>query len=286
MCISSRLLASCATLSLLAAAPAIAADYDPPIYIEEAPEYVPVEIGSGWYLRGDVSYSIDTRAHDEFEYRTFDALAGTYGSSTFDTGGIEDEFSFGGGVGYHLNDFFRADVTLDVGQLRFDGTTSSAAPCLPGIDYLGTACRSEDSATAETWSGLINGYVDLGTISGFTPYVGGGVGYTYVKWRGLDSNHYCVDDVGACPDPTALVDQVSHGRTDDWRFTYAAMAGVAYGVTDNMKIDLGYRYRHISGGDMFGWDDASSDAGATGNQGRDSSLSQHQVRVGLRYDLW
>ena len=37
-------------------APALAADYDPPVYVDEAPEYKPVEIGSGWYLRGDLAY--------------------------------------------------------------------------------------------------------------------------------------------------------------------------------------------------------------------------------------
>ena len=29
------------------------------------------------------------------------------------------------------------------------------------------------------------------------------------------------------------------------------MAGVAYDVTKNFKLDVGYRYRHIEGGDMF-----------------------------------
>ena len=51
-------------LALLLAAAALgplpaayAADYDPPIIVEEATEYVPVEVGSGWYLRGDVGYN-------------------------------------------------------------------------------------------------------------------------------------------------------------------------------------------------------------------------------------
>ena len=39
--------------ALFAATPALAADYDPPPLLEPAPEYQPVEIGNGWYLRGD-----------------------------------------------------------------------------------------------------------------------------------------------------------------------------------------------------------------------------------------
>src|SRR6185312_8038932 len=38
---------------------ALAADYDPPIYVDQAPDYRPVEVGSGWYLRGDVGYAFN-----------------------------------------------------------------------------------------------------------------------------------------------------------------------------------------------------------------------------------
>ena len=49
------------TAVLLAAVsvPAVhAADFDLPVVVDEAPEFVPVEIGSGWYLRGDIGYSV------------------------------------------------------------------------------------------------------------------------------------------------------------------------------------------------------------------------------------
>ncbi len=55
-------------------AAAYAADYDPPIFVEEAAEYVPVEVGSGWYLRGDVGYVFDTSIGD-VDYTAFDSIA-------------------------------------------------------------------------------------------------------------------------------------------------------------------------------------------------------------------
>ena len=64
------------------------------------------------------------------------------------------------------------------------------------------------------------------------------------------------------------------------------MAGLAYDVTQNMKLDLGYRYRHIDGGSMFGFDPATIAAGASGTQGEDPGFTSHEVRVGLRYELW
>ena len=39
--------------------------------------------------------------------------------------------------------------------------------------------------TAAALSFMVNGYVDLGTYVGFTPYVGGGLGYTYIDWGTL-----------------------------------------------------------------------------------------------------
>ena len=63
------------------ALPAIAADYEPPIVIDQPVEEVPVEIGSGWYLRGDIGYNFQVDADGDFDYRTFDALTGVYSDS-------------------------------------------------------------------------------------------------------------------------------------------------------------------------------------------------------------
>jgi len=56
-------------------AAAYAADYDPPIFVEEAAEYVPVEVGSGWYLRGDVGYVFDTSIGDVEYTRSIRSLS-------------------------------------------------------------------------------------------------------------------------------------------------------------------------------------------------------------------
>ena len=59
-----------------------------------------------------------------------------------------------------------------------------------------------------------------------------------------------------CPDPLAVGSTSVNGGDDGWRFTYALMAGFAYDLTTNFKLDLGYKYRNIDGGDMFGWNAA------------------------------
>ena len=141
-----KILAAAAALAIVGP-PLMAADYDPPILIEEAPEYVPVEVGSGWYLRGDVSYEVGDRPYD------------------FSIGGegVENNrIGAGIGFGYHFSDNLRADLTVSY----------------LGNDSLSTA---GDVVSQKAWSGLISGYFDIATIVGITPYVGAGIGTTYSK---------------------------------------------------------------------------------------------------------
>ena len=104
---------------------AYAADYDPPIFVEEADEYVPVEVGSGWYLRGDVGYVFDSGI-DGVDYTAFDPIASADVSASFTSASIDTDFTWGGGFGYRFTDYFRADATVDGFRADFDGSTSSA----------------------------------------------------------------------------------------------------------------------------------------------------------------
>ena len=278
---SFRVLIPATALMLPAVAlPALAADYEPPMVIEQPAEEVPVEIGTGWYLRGDIGYNLAADADGGFDFRTFDPFTGAFGTSSFNTASLGEEATFGIGVGYNFTDWLRADFTFDGYRMSFDGNTSSAAPCLATAAYVGTGCRSDDSATASVLSSMLNGYVDLGTYVGFTPYVGAGLGYSYVDWGSLGSAIYCTG--ATCPGG-AFVGSTESGGESSWRFTYAAMAGLAYDLTNNLKVDLGYRYRHIDGGSMFAFDPGSA---ATGVSGEDPGFATHEVRLGVRYALW
>ncbi|MFZ1775331.1 MAG: outer membrane beta-barrel protein [Rhizobiaceae bacterium] len=268
--------------ALFAATPALAADYDPPIVVDQAPEYQPVEIGNGWYLRGDVGYAVSVST-GTVSYRTFTA-PNTYGAAVFDTARISTGLNYGVGFGYRFTDYLRADFTGERINGRFAGTTTSATPCLPTAPYVGTTCRSEDASSFVGGAAMVNAYADLGTISGFTPYVGAGAGLTYLRWNSLTNSTFCVDGGVVCP--AGLIATTAHDGNASWRFTWALMAGMSYDMTKNTKLDFGYKYRRVSGGNMFQFDAASVAAGASGVQGTDSGFSQHEFKVGLRYELW
>jgi opacity protein-like surface antigen len=259
-----------------------AADLDEIIYAQELPMTKPVEIGTGWYLRGDLGYSFRTRGAAT-NYRVFNAgPPAAYAGEVFDTSTVESDWSGSVGVGYSFTDYLRGDVTLDYATGRFSGTTSSTAAC-PGLAT--GQCASVDSQSFEQYGFMANGYIDLGTFAGFTPYVGAGAGVAKVTWGTLSNDSSCVSVAGNVCGAGAAIDS-THPGLESWRFTYALMTGVSYDLSNNLKLDLGYRYSKVNSGAQFGFDAATAAAGATGVQASDNGLEKHEVRAGLRYALW
>lgn len=242
-----------ASFALLAVAPgAFAADMiEPPV----VPEVVvaPPAVG-GWYLRGDIGYSkAKFRGADYTTIDNCDPCGPVLGSNTLD-GDLKGSFLIGGGIGYQVTDYFRTDLTVDyMTRAKFDGSTYGV-----GCDDI--TCASDERSRFSALSILANAYVDLGNFAGITPYVGAGIGGTRVKWSDIEDVRY-----GG-----------SHEGAANWRFTYALMAGASVDLTHNLKLDAGYRYRHINGGKMFEGDQWIGD-------GHDKGMNVHDVRVGLRY---
>ena len=56
------------------------------------------------------------------------------------------------------------------------------------------------------------------------------------------------------------------------------MAGAAVDLTCNLKADVGYRFRHVTKGDMFGF-------ASNGGPGYDKGFYSHEARAGLRYSF-
>lgn len=247
---------------LLTGTSGYAADLYEPQVIEAPVQEAIVETG-GWYLRGDAGWSYN-------KLRGAHYFQGSNGLvRDFDTASLKSGFTIGGGVGYQINDHFRADVTMDyMFKSNFRGSTSGS-----GADFGACVgpCTSRDVASLTALSLLANAYVDIGKYGIVTPYVGAGIGGTYVKWNDL-KNTSCADDGSGC-DTT-----VTHGGRKSWRFTYALMAGAAVDLTCNLKADVGYRFRHVTKGEMFGYN-------MNGGPGYDKGFYSHEARAGLRYSF-
>ncbi|WP_275784857.1 outer membrane protein [Pararhizobium gei] len=246
--------------ALLGSTATFAADlYEPPI---EQPISEPVQIAeaNGWYLRGDVGYAFTNLRGAHFYQGP-----GRY-VRDFDDAELDDSWVGGVGVGYQINNYLRTDVTLDyLGKTDFEGSTTGSC----GVAF---SCTSRDVATLTAWSLMANAYVDIGTYGSFTPYVGAGIGGTQVRWDKL-RNTSCETGNSENCDP-----EFDHDGKKKWRFTYALMAGTAIDLTCNLKADVGYRFRHVLGGDMFGYRENSG-------PGSDEGMYLHEARAGLRYSF-
>jgi opacity protein-like surface antigen len=258
----------------LTATPAFAFDMPPPV---EAPEYTgTISNADGWYIRGDLGYNASVDGGKP-TYRTFDFATTDTTTNTFDKARFSNDFTLNAGGGYQFSDFLRSDLTLDYFKTNFKGRGNWEA-CNPSGSV---SCRyNEQNMTA--LSLMLNGYVDLGTYWGFTPYLGAGAGMSYVKWGDVRQYLRCAGGCGNALEDEMLV----HEGADSWRFTYGLMAGTSYDLTDSVKMDFGYRFSQIASGDMFQFNDYETAIGAFGAKGRDKGLTRHEFRTGLRLSMW
>jgi opacity protein-like surface antigen len=205
-----------------------AADMPPPIVQALAPPFV--ELGSSWYLRGD------------FAYRQYDNPRVNDGVQNLTNTGIGEATVLTLGVGKQFNSWFRADVTIDY---SFPATFRGNNSC-------GVACTTADRAELANIGVFANGYIDLGTWFGVTPYIGAGVGAAHHAIKNYTVDGLQVNDSGS-----------------KWSFAYAAMAGVNYAVSPNLSFDFGYRYVDLGKARIapYNFDD----------------LTAHEFKIGFRY---
>ena len=237
-------------------------------------------VAEGWYIRGDLGYAGWIKG-DEPRYR-LDAFGATFARSDFDSARFSRPVSYGAGMGYQFNNFLRSDLTADFSSSSLRGSSAIDSPCVAAP--AGTTCGLRHKADYNAIQLMANGYVDLGTFAGITPYVGAGAGVTYMNWNDFRSQATCRNGTGSCAGQT--FDELRVKGGDSWRFTYALMAGAAIDLTERVKLDLGYRFSDMAGGKMFG---GSVDAAGVGNisaKGRDKGFQKHEIRAGIRVTTW
>ncbi|CCV10989.1 outer membrane beta-barrel protein [Mesorhizobium sp. STM 4661] len=286
MTFKTRIALALAAIMLTPLSQALSADYDPPIYVDQAPDYVPVEVGSGWYLRGDVGYAFSHPFENESTV-TGPMESFTSEASLF-TGSI--------GMGYHFNDYLRLELNGGILPTNEFADRDKLAATCDGSTYAKNAsgdiitvptsqeCDLFDNATNKGYSVMANGYVDLGTYVGITPYIGGGLGVAYNKYYKSIGARDC-KEVEANPSGTGgfICDDPAgyEGETDtgaQFNLAYSIGAGLSYRVTKNVSLDLGYEYFAVPGAKFVAYDDGAFNI--------KKGIDYQTVKLGLRYDLW
>lgn len=248
----------------LGAGAASAADLLPPPPVVEPPIVAAADFG-GWYLRGDVGVGINTIS----KLRSSFAPGFLVDNPLFDaSSSLGDSVIVGAGVGYQFNSWLRADIT---GEYR------SQADYRAIQSYGPTFCPLISGRCYDVYSGKVNaavfmanGYADLGTWYGVTPYIGAGVGLAHVRFANLT-------DTGVQPGGGFGFAQ----NGSQTNFAWALMAGLGYNVTSNLKLEFGYRYLNM--GRVTTPAIVCMNAPACGYERHSYNLASHDIRVGFRY---
>jgi opacity protein-like surface antigen len=228
----------------------------PPAY---APPPVQSEEFSGWYLRGDVGVT------NQRVKSLFNVLYETPGTSVQTVGaGFSGSSLFGIGVGYQFGGWFRADVT---GEYR-------AKASIHGLDIVrfnGVPVGTDEyRGNKEEWLALINLYADLGTWWCITPFIGVGIG-------GAKTTISSFVDVNTATAGVAFANNESK-----FNFAYALHAGLGYKVSNNLTMELAYRYVHLGdaqSGDLRTY----TGINAVNNPMHFRGIDSHDLKLGVRW---
>lgn len=233
--------------------------YPPDKGLVQVPAPMPVSYGA-WYLRGFVGMTnqgLDTITSSVIEGADFQILNTGFDSSPL----------WGVGVGYDSGSWYRLDLTGEYrGKSTFHGL--DCYNCDAGVPTAGT---NDYTATKSEWLMLFNGYWDIGTWHGVTPYVGAGIGWANIK----------IADFKDVNVPNLGVSYANSKTTNN--FAWALHAGMSYDVNPNFTIDLAYRYVDL--GDAKSGTITAYDGSGTFDQLTFKDLYSHDLMLGARWKL-
>jgi opacity protein-like surface antigen len=268
-----------------------AADLLPPPPQMEPPAPMASADFSGWYLRGDVGAAVQT-GNINLSISP-NPLIGAPGDAfnSFYNPSISTSALFDIGVGYQINNWLRFDVT---GEYRGGGHFQALEQV--GIPSEGYQNADFYRGDVSSLIGLFNGYVDLGCWYGITPFVGAGVGFANNRLSGMTDTGFTYPGttipggfIGGPGSPTG--GYFSDGSKTS--FAWALMTGLDFNVTQNLKLELGYRfldYGKMGSGASNCFNGTAGGGGfSVGNCGGSSNflstgnLISQDFRLGLRW---
>jgi opacity protein-like surface antigen len=212
----------------------------------------------GWYLRGDVGVGVNSTA-PELDVAV-GPLAAPAAMPTLRRSSLSPFGMVDVGAGYQATSWFRADATIEY---------RGGANLRSGYPGLGAAQEGDPfHAEVASFVGLVNGYVAPGAWYGFSPFLGAGIGFADNR----------VLSVGAAS--LGWGERFASGSRTS--FAWAAMAGLDYDLTANLKLELSYRYLSYGAVTTGGSDSCPGVAGPISSRTR---LGSNDFRLGLVYQI-
>lgn len=272
------------SLLLVASAPAAhAADIYAPTYGsmkdlkagEEViiPEAQTFTESADWFIRGDVGFS----AYGGYSKK------GQNGADSFGMGGYDLDPMFSGSLGFgrYVTPQVRLGLDVDYRHSQRSGYDNTGLDTGSPIANIGVN-ELQFTSTAV----MLSAIYDFAPDHFISPYIGGGIGWAFHEGK-IKGDSFVNDFDGDGFDDNGTISGVDASSDS---FTAAFMTGVSFRMRRDLYLDLGYKLTYLGDADAkFDYSVLSSDTGDT-VEGSGSlkieDLLSHDVRVGLRYDLY
>ena len=225
----------------------------------------PADFG-GWYLRGDIGMT--NQQMKSLNNPDPNAVLFTPVGMGFDSGMLFDL-----GVGYQFNNWLRADITGQWrGRANFHGSQFTDA-------FAGSALVDNYTASKSEAVFMAHGYVDLGTWWCVTPFIGAGIGPSYNRISSFRDDGF--GNTFGVARPSSVVYAADNGK---WNFAWALHAGLAYRVTPNVTLELGYSFMNL--GDATTGVNSNFGGGPTPQfPWTMKDITSHDLMLGVRWNL-
>jgi opacity protein-like surface antigen len=144
----------------------------------------------------------------------------------------------------------------------------------------------QDSLKVSSGVALANVYIEPLPRGMFTPYIGAGIGFVYNQIERKYQDNETLLDTTSTPVATRL----RSGTSTDHSYGLAAalMAGMTFSIDQRWALDIGYRALYMDGRNSS-ITTPSFVSVVTPTQHSTATLGEiweHQVRVGLRWNIW
>ena len=239
---------------------------------------------TGVYIAPRFSYGFTQmngmKASGTHQYHPYDDFSAKIGNKT--------DNAFGGAlaVGYDFQQRFRVPVRAELEYAVFSQVRGRRNALMRDLGGANKAFGNAEQKI-QTQTLFVNVCYDFHNDTAFTPYLGGGVGLAFLRSKG--SFAFDIYDANGKPAPNELAD-FSLGTKNRTNFAWNIGTGVAYNITNNATLDLGYRFAGLGRSETrrgAGWNTSEYHPAPdlVTAKAKSKNIYMHQVSIGLRYSF-
>lgn len=176
-------------------------------------------------------------------------------------------------VGYDFGKRFDVPVRAEIEYAFFSTIENKGARSSLLEDWGSTSSYKQDFRIQTLF---FNAYYDFETGTAFKPYVGAGLGMAFVNTKGKFKDEDFSSGI------TTYTDSYSTGSKNRTNFAWNLGAGVAYEFTENIALDLSYRFVGLGSVKTKARTLTDEYGDTFTRRGRTENLYMHQLALGLR----